>query len=66
MLIARKSSPTLTHRNYVALAGRHNDVYPLGLIEKFFVPQTTGNFFKGNIYLGVTLARNFTVKSQLK
>ena len=36
-----------------------------GMTEKFFVPQTTGNFFKGDIYFGFTVARNFTVKSQL-
>ncbi|MET4074553.1 DUF5777 family beta-barrel protein [Hymenobacter sp. UYCo722] len=129
VLIARKFSPglsgqlmpTLIHRNYVALAGRQNDVYALGaglrqkltkrlaltadyfyllpgyvadnfhnalgvgvdietgghvfqlhltnakgMSEKFFVPQTTGNFFDGDIYFGFTVARNFTVKSQLK
>ena len=37
-----------------------------GMTEKFFVPQTDGNFFKGDIYFGFTVARNFTVKSQLK
>ena len=37
-----------------------------GMSEKFFVPQTTGNFFDGDNYLGFTMARNFTVKSQLK
>ena len=37
-----------------------------GMSEKFFVPQTTGNFFDGDIYFGFTVARNFTVKSQLK
>ncbi|MDQ2771386.1 MAG: DUF5777 family beta-barrel protein [Bacteroidota bacterium] len=37
-----------------------------GMTEKFFVPQTTGNFLKGDIYFGFTVARNFTVKSQLK
>jgi hypothetical protein len=37
-----------------------------GMSEKFFVPQTTGNFFNGDIYFGFTVARNFTVKSQLK
>ena len=37
-----------------------------GMTEKFFVPQTTGNFFDGDIYFGFTVARNFTVKSQLK
>jgi hypothetical protein len=37
-----------------------------GMTEKFFVPQTNGNFFDGNIYFGFTVARNFTIKSQLK
>ncbi len=37
-----------------------------GMTEKFFVPQTDGNFFKGDIYFGFTVARNFTIKSQLK
>jgi hypothetical protein len=37
-----------------------------GMTEKFFVPQTTGNFFNGDIYFGFTVARNFTVRSQLK
>ncbi|GAB2853518.1 DUF5777 family beta-barrel protein [Hymenobacter ruber] len=37
-----------------------------GMTEKFFVPQTSGDFFKGDIYFGFTVARNFTVKSQLK
>lgn len=37
----------------------------LGMTEKFFVPETTGNFFKGDLYFGFTVARNFTVKSQL-
>ncbi|WP_310392392.1 DUF5777 family beta-barrel protein [Hymenobacter sp.] len=36
-----------------------------GMVEKFFVPQTDGNFFDGDIYFGFTVARNFTVKSQL-
>jgi len=36
------------------------------MTEKFFVPQTSGNFFNGDIYFGFTVARNFTVKSQLK
>ena len=35
-----------------------------GMTEKFFVPQTGGNFFKGDIYFGFTVARNFTIKSQ--
>jgi len=37
-----------------------------GMTEKFFVPQTDGNFFNGDIYFGFTVARNFTVKSQLR
>lgn len=36
-----------------------------GMTEKFFVPQTDGNFFDGDIYFGFTVARNFTIKSQL-
>jgi hypothetical protein len=36
-----------------------------GMTEKFFVPQTNGNFFDGDIYFGFTVARNFTIKSQL-
>ncbi len=36
-----------------------------GMTEKFFVPQTNGNFFNGDIYFGFTVARNFTIKSQL-
>ncbi|HEX8329564.1 MAG TPA: DUF5777 family beta-barrel protein [Hymenobacter sp.] len=36
-----------------------------GMVEKFFVPQTDGNFFDGDIYFGFTVARNFTIKSQL-
>ena len=35
-----------------------------GMREKFFVPQTDGNFFDGDIYFGFTVARNFTIKSQ--
>ena len=35
------------------------------MIESQFVPQTTGNFFSGDIYFGFTLARNFTVRSGL-
>ena len=37
-----------------------------GMTEKFFVPQTNGDFFNGDIYFGFTVARNFTIKSQLK
>ena len=36
-----------------------------GMIESQFVPQTSGDFFKGDIYFGFTVARNFTVKSNL-
>lgn len=37
-----------------------------GLIESQFVPQTSGNIWDGDIYFGFTVARNFTVKSNLK
>ena len=33
-----------------------------GMIEKFFVPQTDGNFFDGDIYFGFTIARDFTIR----
>jgi hypothetical protein len=33
-----------------------------GMIEKFFVPQTTGNFLNGDIYFGFNVSRAFTVK----
>jgi hypothetical protein len=33
----------------------------LGMTEKFFVPETTGKFFAGDLYFGFTVARNFTV-----
>ncbi|GAB2960923.1 DUF5777 family beta-barrel protein [Hymenobacter coalescens] len=36
----------------------------LGMTEKFFVPETNGNFFDGDIYFGFTVARNFTIHSQ--
>ena len=32
-----------------------------GMIEKFFIPQTTGNFFKGDIYVGFNISRAFTI-----
>ncbi|MBC7448242.1 MAG: hypothetical protein H7330_09310 [Hymenobacteraceae bacterium] len=32
-----------------------------GMIEKFFIPQTTGNFFKGDIYFGFNISRAFTI-----
>ncbi|GAA4383927.1 DUF5777 family beta-barrel protein [Hymenobacter koreensis] len=36
----------------------------LGMTEKFFVPETTGRFFSGDIYFGFTVARNFTIKPE--
>ena len=36
-----------------------------GMVEKLFVPQTDGNFFRGDIYFGFTIVRNFTIKPQL-
>lgn len=36
-----------------------------GMTEMFFVPETTGNFFHDDLYFGFTIARNFTLKSQL-
>lgn len=35
----------------------------LGMTEKFFVPETTGRFFAGDLYFGFAVARNFTVRS---
>lgn len=35
-----------------------------GMTEKFFVPETTGNFFQGDLYFGFLVARNFTVRPQ--
>ncbi len=35
----------------------------LGMTEKFFVPETTGRFFAGDLYFGFAVARNFTVGS---
>jgi len=35
-----------------------------GMIEKFFVPQTRGNFFDGDIYFGFNVSRAFTVKDR--
>ncbi len=32
-----------------------------GMVEKFFIPQTTGDFFKGDIYFGFNISRAFTV-----
>ncbi len=33
-----------------------------GMIEQQFVSETTGNFFKGDIFFGFNISRNFTVK----
>ena len=33
-----------------------------GMIEPLFVPRTSGHFFKGDIYFGFNVARNFTLK----
>lgn len=35
-----------------------------GMIEKFFVPQTTGNFFDGDIYFGFNISRAFQLHEQ--
>lgn len=35
-----------------------------GMIEKFFVPQTTGNFFDGDIYFGFNISRAFQLRNQ--
>jgi hypothetical protein len=35
-----------------------------GMIEKFFIPQTTGNFLKGDIFLGFNIARAFQLRKQ--
>jgi hypothetical protein len=37
-----------------------------GMIESNFIPQTTGKVFDGDIYFGFAIARNFTVKSNLR
>jgi hypothetical protein len=36
-----------------------------GMVEKFFIPQTTGNFWDGDLYFGFTVARNFTIRSNM-
>lgn len=35
-----------------------------GMIEKQFIGETTGNFFKGDIFFGFNVNRNFTVKQR--
>ena len=37
-----------------------------GMTETLFIPQTEGNVLDGGIYFGFTVARDFTVKSQMK
>lgn len=37
-----------------------------GMAEANFIPQTTGKFLAGDIYFGFAIARNFTVKSNLR
>lgn len=32
-----------------------------GMIEKFFVPQTSGDFFNGDLYFGFNISRAFTL-----
>ena len=35
-----------------------------GMIEKQFIGETTGNFFKGDIFFGFNVSRNFTIKQR--
>ena len=35
-----------------------------GMIEKFFIPQTQGNFLRGDIYFGFNIARSFQLRAQ--
>ncbi|WP_229755081.1 DUF5777 family beta-barrel protein [Hymenobacter cavernae] len=35
-----------------------------GMIEKFFIPQTTGRWTKGDIYFGFNISRVFTLRSK--
>lgn len=37
-----------------------------GMIEKFFVPATNGNWLKGDIYFGFNIARSFNFKKEEK
>ena len=34
-----------------------------GMIEKFFIPQTQGNFFKGDIFFGFNISRSFQLRT---
>jgi hypothetical protein len=35
-----------------------------GMIEKFFIPQTTGNFLKGDIFFGFNVSRAFQLRNR--
>ena len=35
-----------------------------GMIEKFLIPQTTGNFLKGDIFFGFNSARAFQLRGR--
>ena len=35
-----------------------------GMIEKFFITETTGDFFDGDIHLGFNISRTFTVRGR--
>jgi hypothetical protein len=35
-----------------------------GMIEKFFIPQTTGNFLKGDIFFGFNVSRAFQLRGR--
>lgn len=35
-----------------------------GMIEKFFIPQTQGNFFKGDIFFGFNISRAFQLRNR--
>jgi hypothetical protein len=37
-----------------------------GMIEKQFVGETIGNFFKGDLFFGFIVSRNFTVKQRAR
>jgi hypothetical protein len=37
-----------------------------GMIEKFFIPATTGNWLKGDIYFGFNISRVFSLKKEEK
>jgi len=37
-----------------------------GMIEQYFIPATTGNFFDGDIYFGFNINRVFTISNKKK